>query len=97
MMLDEGCVEGKQVLSKAWLQRMQTPCAIAPWYGTLVWLNRQRSVFPGASANSFFCIGAGASLVWIDRDRDMVAVLRWIDGTQIDGFCGLVAEAVPPV
>ena len=97
MMLDEGRVGGKQVLSKAWLRRMQMPCAIAPWYGTLIWLNRLRGVFPGASANSFFCIGAGASLVWIDPDRDMVAVLRWIDGAQIDGFCRLVAEAVAPV
>jgi CubicO group peptidase (beta-lactamase class C family) len=94
MLLDGGRVGDKQVLSKAWVQRMQTPCAIAPWYGTLVWLNRLRSVFPSASASSYFCIGAGASVVWIDPDRDMVAVVRWIDGSQIDGFCQRVATAI---
>ena len=97
MLLDGGRVGGKQVLSMQWVQRMQTPCAIAPWYGTLVWLNDQRSVFPSASASSYFCIGAGASVVWIDRDRDMVAVVRWIDGGEIDGFCRLLSQAVSPV
>jgi CubicO group peptidase (beta-lactamase class C family) len=94
MLLNEGRVGDAQVLNKDWVARMQTPCAIAPWYGTLVWLNRLRGVFPSASASSYFCIGAGASVVWIDPDRDMVAVVRWIDTTQIDGFCKLVADAV---
>jgi CubicO group peptidase (beta-lactamase class C family) len=97
MLLNNGRVGNKQVLSSAWVERMQTPCAIAPWYGTLVWLNGLQGVFPSASKASYFCIGAGASVVWIDPDRDMVAVVRWIDGSQIDGFCKLVAQAVPVV
>ena len=72
----------------------QSPCAIAPWYGTLVWRNGLRGVFRSASAASYFCIGAGANVVWIDPDRQMVAVARWIDGAQIDGFCRRVNEAV---
>ena len=95
MLLDNGRVGSKQVLSSAWVERMQTPCTITPWYGTLVWLNRLQGVFPSASKASYFCIGAGASVVWIDPDRDMVAVVRWIDGGQIDGFCQRVAQAVP--
>jgi CubicO group peptidase (beta-lactamase class C family) len=94
MLLNEGRMGHRQVLSKDWVHRMQTPCAIAPWYGTLVWLNQSRGVFPSASASSYFCIGAGASMVWIDPDRDMVAVLRWIDTTQIDGFCKRVNDAI---
>lgn len=97
LMLNEGRLGERQVLSQAWVRRMLTPCAIAPWYGMLVWLNRLRGVFPSASAASYFCIGAGASVVWIDPDRDMVAVLRWIDGSQIDGFCQRVAEAIPTI
>lgn len=95
MMLDDGRVGDRQIIPKAWIRRMLAPCPIAPWYGTLVWLNRLRSVFPSASAASYFCIGAGASMVWIDPDRDLVAVVRWIDGARIDGFCRRVAEAVP--
>ena len=96
LLLDEGRVNGRQVLSKEWINRMQTPCVIAPWYGTLVWLNRLGGVFPSASKASVFAIGAGASVVWIDPERDMVAVVRWIEGSHIDGFCQRVAAAVPP-
>ena len=94
LMLDEGRVGNRQVLSQAWVRRMLTPCDIAPWYGCLVWLNRTGSVFPSASKASYFCIGAGASVVWIDPERDMVAVVRWIDGSQIDGFCQRVTAAI---
>jgi CubicO group peptidase (beta-lactamase class C family) len=94
MLLNEGQMGDRQVLSKDWVRRMRTPCAIAPWYGTLVWLNQSRSVFPSASTSSYFCIGAGASMVWIDPDRDMVAVVRWIDTAQIDGFCKRVNDAI---
>jgi CubicO group peptidase (beta-lactamase class C family) len=96
LLLDGGRTGGRQVLSADWVRRMQTPCAIAPWYGTLLWLNRLRGVFPSASASSVFMIGAGASVVWTDPERDMVAVLRWINGADIDGFCRRVAAAVPP-
>ncbi len=96
MLLDEGRVGHQQVLSKDWVRLMQAPCSIAPWYGTLVWLNRLRGVFPSASASSYFCLGAGASMVWIDPDREMVAVVRWIDTTFIDSFCKRVTQAITP-
>lgn len=96
MLLDGGRAAGRQVLSRAWVERLSNPCAIAPWYGMLVWLNRLRGVFPGASAASYFCIGAGASVVWIDPERQMVTVVRWMDSPHIDGFCRLVSEAVTP-
>ena len=74
---------------------MLTPCEIAPWYGCLIWLNPLRSVFAAASSASYFCIGAGASFVWVDPDRSLVAVVRWIEGSKMNGFCELVTEAVP--
>jgi CubicO group peptidase (beta-lactamase class C family) len=95
LMLDEGRVGDRQIVSREWVRRMVTPCDIAPWYGCLVWLNNMGSVFPAASRLSYFCIGAGASVVWIDPARDMVAVVRWIDGTQINGFCQCVTQAIP--
>ncbi|MCY7370375.1 MAG: hypothetical protein LH479_05770 [Polaromonas sp.] len=93
-MLDQGRVGSQRLMSKEWVRRMQTPCAIAPWYGKLTWLNHLRGVFPSASATSTFCIGVGASLVWTDPERRLVAVVRWIDGTRIDGFCERVVQAI---
>ena len=93
MMLNCGLVGNRQIISSQWIEWMQTPCAIAPWYGMLIWLNRAGTVFASASKESYFCIGAGASVVWVDPTRDMVAVVRWIDGSKIDGFCAAVACA----
>ena len=94
MLLDQGRVGAKQVLSSDWVTQMHAPCAIAPWYGMLVWLNTQRGICKGASESSYFCIGAGASVVWIDPEKDLVAVVRWIDGAHINGFCERVSHAL---
>lgn len=94
MLLNQGRVGTRQVLSAQWVQEMTRPCAIAPWYGMLVWLNTRRGIFPGASESSYFCIGAGASVVWIDPEKSLAAVVRWIEGSQIGGFCERVSKAL---
>ena len=94
MLLNGGRVGNKQVLSKAWVHNMQAPCNIANWYGMLVWLNTDRCIYSGASASSYFCIGAGTSIVWIDPEHDLVAVVRWIEGSHINGFCERVTQAL---
>ncbi len=94
MILDDGRADGRQVLSKAWVDRMRTPCAIAPFYGYLLWLNHERRVFPSAPASSCFAIGAGSSFTWIEPERRMVVVVRWIDADHADAFFGKVLAAV---
>ena len=95
MMLNKGFVGQSQVVASQWLEWMQTPCTIAPWYGMLVWLNTAGSIFKNASRQSYFCIGAGASVVWVEPAFDMVAVVRWIDGEKVNGFCEAVYSAMP--
>jgi CubicO group peptidase (beta-lactamase class C family) len=94
MLLNGGRVGARQVLSQAWVRSMHAPCDIANWYGMLVWLNTQSGICKGASETSYFCIGAGASFVWIDPAHDLVAVVRWIEGSRINGFCELVTKAL---
>ena len=66
----------------------------APFYGYLIWLNLERSVFPSAPASSFFAIGAGSSITWVDPERQMVVVVRWINPDHADAFFRAVGEAV---
>jgi CubicO group peptidase (beta-lactamase class C family) len=94
MLLDHGRHEQRQVVSSEWIARMRTPCALAPFYGYLLWLNRERSVFPSAPATSVFAIGAGSSITWIDAARQMVVVIRWIHPDHADAFFRAVGEAV---
>ena len=97
MMLNDGLARnGKRVLSADWLQRMRMPCPIAPWYGWLLWLNTDRKVFPSVPASSTFAFGAGSSFTWMEPERKMVVVVRWIDAAHADAFFSRVLGAVGP-
>ena len=95
LMLNEGVAGGgKRVLSAAWIRHMRTPGLLAPYYGYLVWLNQGRKMFPSAPASSYFAVGAGSSFTWVEPERRMVVVVRWLDPVHADAFFGQVLEAV---
>ncbi|MEO5862316.1 MAG: serine hydrolase [Burkholderiales bacterium] len=94
LLLDDGRANGGQVISAQWMQSMRAPCAIAPFYGYLIWLNRTQRVFPSVPASSYFAIGAGSSFTWIEPERRMVLVMRWIDADHADSFFGRVLQAL---
>ena len=94
LLLDDGKVNGRQVISAQWIERMRTPSAIAPFYGYLVWINHAQRIFSSVPASSYFAIGAGSSFTWMEPGRRMVLVVRWIDATRADEFFGHVLQAL---
>jgi CubicO group peptidase (beta-lactamase class C family) len=92
LLLDEGMHEGQALLPREWVRRMQQPCAIAPFYGWLTWLNQGGALFADASRASWFMIGAGGHYVWIDPAHDAVIAVRWLDSAHAAGFVSLVAR-----
>jgi len=93
MMLDEGRANGRQIVSLEWVRRMRTPCSLAPYYGYLVWLNYQQRIFPSVPDSSWFAIGAGGNFTWLEPERGMVLIVRWIDPEYADEFFRRVLEA----
>ena len=94
LLLNDGVANGAQVVSSDWIRRMRSPCAIAPFYGYLIWLNHDRCIFPGVSESSFFAIGAGNSFTWVEPDNRLVVVVRWIDAAYADTFFTRVLSAI---
>ncbi len=94
MLLAGGRVGGTQVLSREWLEQMITPCALAPFYGFLVWLNTAKRVFPGLAESSWFAIGAGSSITWVDPQHDAVVVVRWIDAAAANEVLANIGNAL---
>ncbi len=92
--LRRGRWEGEQLLSERWIDMATTPTDIRPVYGYMWWLNTDRAQYPAAPASSFFALGAGGNVIWIDPEHDLIAVIRWTDTSKIDGFMKLVMEAV---
>ena len=73
---------------------MCAPCDIAPFYGYLVWRNHRQRMFPSVPASSVFAIGAGGSFTWVEPERRMVLVVRWLEGEYADAFFRRVLEAI---
>ncbi|WP_353151852.1 serine hydrolase [Pollutimonas bauzanensis] len=94
MLLDEGSVNGNRILSADWIQRMRTPGELAPYYGYLIWLNHQQKVFPSVPASSYFAVGAGSSFTWVEPERRMVVVVRWLNSAHADELFGKILTAV---
>jgi len=94
MLLRDGLAGETRVLSAQWIARMRAPCALAPFYGYLVWLNTGGRVFAGVPESSWFAIGAGSSINWIDPQRDAVVVLRWIDAAHADAILAGIGAAL---
>jgi CubicO group peptidase (beta-lactamase class C family) len=92
--LRRGRWNDRQILSDEWIKTALTPVAANPSYGCLWWLNTDRVRFPSAPESSFFAIGAGTNIIWIDPEHDIVAVVRWIDSTAVDGFIAQVLAAL---
>ena len=55
-------------------------------YGLLWWLNRGPLRQTSAPETCVYALGAGNNMIWVDRENDMVAVLRWIDKSKFGGF-----------
>ena len=92
--LRRGRWEDRQLVSEAWVAAATTPCPINPVYGYLWWLNTDRLYYPSAPATSYFAVGWGPNIVWIDPGHDLVAVIRWTDGEAVDGVIQRVLAAL---
>ena len=94
LLLDGGMHAGRRLLPADWIAAMQQPCPVAPFYGRLVWLNRDGRIFPDAPHDSWFMVGAGGHYVWMDPAHDAVVVVRWLDPAHAGGFVQRVAQAL---
>ena len=94
MMLQGGLWGGQRILPASWVAESVKPCALNPRYGLFWWLNSDGSYQKSAPRDSFFAIGAGGNVTWVDPAHDLVAVLRWVDITKLDAWIGLVLGAL---
>ena len=84
---------GQQVISQRWIEAMQEPCEVAPFYGYLVWLNQQGSLFKSAPKSSWFALGAGSSVTWVDQTLELVVIMRWIDAAKTNDCIDMIMSA----
>ncbi|MEM1298004.1 MAG: serine hydrolase [Pseudomonadota bacterium] len=94
LMANRGRWGDHQLLPESWIDACLTPCWLNASYGLLWWLNGDGAHMPSAPRSSFFALGVGRSVIWMDPDLDLVAVIRWIDRDSCDGFCEKIMQAL---
>ena len=98
LMLNKGAWNGKNILPDDWIESCITPCAIAPSYGYLWWLNKSKNkMFPAAPNSAFCALGVGSQVVYVDPENDLVIVVRWIEKDSIAGFFNRVLASLRSV
>ena len=94
LILQRGRWDGRQLISEAWIDALRTPCAIKPTYGYLWWLNTGGRHFNKAPETSFFALGAGQNIVWIEPKERLVMVARWVHDAKANELVGRVMESL---
>jgi len=85
----------RQILSEAWIRQATTPTSVKPDYGFMnYFLNLDRKMVPSAPAEAFMHRGAGQNVIYVEPQNDLVIVLRWIEGSAIDGVVARVLAAI---
>ncbi|MCC5983370.1 MAG: serine hydrolase [Rhodobacteraceae bacterium] len=90
----KGAWNGQQLIPATWIDQMLEPCHANPVYGFMWWLNTDRKLHPSAPATSFFALGAGSNVIWIDPELDIVMVARWVAKDKVDALVGTVRAAM---
>ena len=92
--LHRGNWNGKQLLSEQWVKQALTPTAANPGYGYMNWfLNTDKKLLPGAPASAFVHIGNGTNFIYVDPEHGLVAVVRWIENSAMDGMIKKILAA----
>ncbi len=93
--LRRGKWQDKQLLSENWVKMATTPTPANPNYGFMNWfLNTNKKELPSAPESSFFHLGNGTNMIYVDPDNDLVIVARWIKREGMDGLVQRVLEAL---
>jgi len=92
--LHKGNWNGRQLISRQWVQQALTPTPAKTDYGYMNWfLNTGKKMLPSAPASAFMHVGNGANYIYTDPEHDLVMVVRWIDGKGIDTVVKKLLEA----
>ncbi|MFY0684223.1 MAG: serine hydrolase [Balneola sp.] len=93
--LHDGNWDGEQLVSKEWNEMAQTPTKAQNDYGFMNWfLNTDKKRLPSAPESSFFHLGSGTNMVYVDQENDLIIVARWIKTPAMDGIVSRVLESL---
>jgi CubicO group peptidase (beta-lactamase class C family) len=93
--LRQGRWKDRQLVSREWLAMAETPGTVNRGYGFMnFFLNTGGEAIPGAPHSAYTHRGAGNNILYVDRENDLLIVMRWVRGNAINDFIGQVLASM---
>jgi CubicO group peptidase (beta-lactamase class C family) len=83
LFLRNGKWNDQQIISDTWIKMATEPSSALKDYGYLWWLNSTKK-WKNIPNNVFWAVGYGGNYIIIDRENDLVIVLRWVNNKVED-------------
>lgn len=93
LFLRNGQWSGKQILTSDWIEQAIKPSITNPSYGFL-WWNNSKKDWHKLPASIFYAVGYGGNYIIIDKEHDLVVVIRWMDTDSVPVFMEKIIEAM---
>lgn len=93
LFLRRGRWKDKQLISESWIEKATTPGDVNPTYGYMWWLDQNPKTAENP-ATRFSARGAGGNRIWMDRENDLVIVVRWLAREHFNEFKEKVLAAL---
>jgi len=96
LFLRDGKWAGREIVPEKWIALARTPGTANPAYGFANWyLNPDRKSLPAAPASAVRFVGNGVNIVYVDREHDLLVVVRWIKNEEaLNAFLGQIIGAL---
>ena len=95
LFLNNGNWNGRQLISEKWIEMLRVPTPAILTYGYMWWLNTGRKSLPSAPESVFYASGFGGNYIVIDKEHDLVIVVRWAGSSKtLDGIIKLVLASL---
>jgi CubicO group peptidase (beta-lactamase class C family) len=92
LFLRNGKWKDKQLISERWIQEAIQPSLTQKDYGYLWWLNSDKK-WKNVPSGAFYALGYGGNYIIIDRDNDMVIVIRWVND-KVEDVLNLIYQSM---
>ncbi len=94
LFMNNGSWNGKQLISKEWIDKSMKSSPANPAYGYMWWLNKGPGKIEGVSENMFYASGFGGNFIIVDREKQLVVVVRWLEPAKLNDFVKLVYQSL---
>lgn len=90
LFLNNGNWDGKQLISKEWVNAIQQPSEAYESYGYMWWLNRGNRKYEDVPSTVFYAAGFGGNYIIVDQKNDLLIVTRWLEPSKLGEFLKIV-------